>query len=58
MHGCCKQAVKVVRSHLTSCRKPAAIVEARADTALHRLDDFFVFHLDFVQIGADSLLTQ
>ncbi len=48
----------MMRADLATSGIAAAIVEARADAALNRLDDFLVFHLDLVQVRAHALLAQ
>src|SRR5947199_118227 len=45
-------------ANLTPLGITSAVVESRSHAALHRLDDFFVFHLDAMQAGADTALAQ
>ena len=48
--------MKMVRPDFAARREPAAVVQSGANSALHRFDDFLVFHLDDMEICADPLL--
>src|SRR3990170_3748039 len=57
-HEVGEEFVEVVGADFTSLRISTPVVEARANTTLHRLDHLFVFHLDPVQARPDPRFAQ
>src|SRR5688572_27845948 len=58
IHVVREQMMKVVCSNFAPRRKPPAIVQPRAHSALYGLDHFFVFHLDLVQVAAHAFFPE
>jgi hypothetical protein len=48
----------MVGAYLSAFRIPATVIEARPNSALHRLDHFLVFHFDAVQSRSDAALAE
>ncbi len=50
--------MEMVGADLAAGRETAPVVKSGADSPLHGLDYLFVFQLDDVKIGTDSLIAQ